>query len=101
MLVVPNTLNPGSVQDQLRVQGSLGGAVPRGLTAGLPRKGDSAFARPRGPPAKKPRFLGCTPQLPSAGVSAFATYAVRGASALKPDALGCESPKALCKLRHS
>ena len=48
-----------------------------GLAAGLPAKGDSAFAKAAG---KAPiRLGGCQPQLPSAGVSAFASYPVRNA----------------------
>ncbi len=46
-----------------------------GLAAGLPAKGDSAFAKAARAPV---RLLGgCQPQLPSAGVSAFASYPVR------------------------
>ncbi len=49
-----------------------------GLVAGLPAKGDSAFAKAA---TRAPVRLigGCQPQLPSAGVSAFASYPVRRA----------------------
>ena len=47
-----------------------------GLAAGLPAKGDSAFAKAARAPV---RLGGCQPQLPSAGVSAFASYPVRRA----------------------
>ena len=70
-----------SLQDELRAGGS-GAYVPLGLAAGLPGKGDSAFARLQGGGAtsvpKKPCSAGSSPELPSAGVSAFATYTVRG-----------------------
>ena len=46
-----------------------------GIAAGLPAKGDSAFAKAA--TKASVRLGGCQPQLPSAGVSAFALYPVR------------------------
>ena len=70
-----DTADPGVSQDQLQ-RSEPSAAVPLGLglVAGLPAKGDSAFAKASRPPV---RLGGCQPQLPSAGVSAFASYPVR------------------------
>ena len=66
------------MQDQLQ-RGEQSAVPPRGmgLMAGLPAKGDSAFAKAARAPVK---LGGCQPQLPSAGVSAFASYPVRSES---------------------